>query len=90
MATSKANDVRIANLEPARTPERTDPSQSSLVSRFLHDQVVGTGIWLKLAWSRIWSNCVPKGLRKRLSAPLYSVENMRAPGFIIRLLTEGL
>ena len=33
-------------------------------------------------------NCAPQGLQKLLCAPLYSVENMCAPAFTIRLLSE--
>jgi hypothetical protein len=58
------------------------------IAQVPHDQVLRTGTGLNESWSRIWFNCVSKRLQLLLSAHVYSVENMRTPGFSPRLLLE--
>jgi hypothetical protein len=62
--------------------------------RSVHDQVFRDGS--PIALSELDSspnsspNCAPWALQILLCAPLYSVDNIGAPGFMTALLTEGL
>jgi hypothetical protein len=68
--------------------------------RSVHDQVSRSGrvsgyrpvaeLSLTTTSPNISPNCAPQRLRSFLLAPLYSVDNIDTPHFMIGLLTEGV
>jgi hypothetical protein len=42
------------------------------------------------AWSKVWSNCAPEGLQKRLRAPSNPLETHVFVCLVLGCLTEGL